>query len=479
MMKEPVRMDEQIQGSTRVGMVMATIRQRIAGRSLTPGAKLPSIRSLSGTLKVSASTVVDAYERLVAEGAILSRPGSGFYVASQTAPLSLADIGPKLDRAVDPFWISRQSLEARESDLKPGCGWLPPAWLPEEAIRRTLRTLSRADTASLSDYGAPLGLKPLRQLIARRAAERGIEASPDQIMLTESGTQAIDFLCRFLIEPGDTVLVDDPCYFNFHALLRAHRAKVVSVPYTPSGPDIELFAAALAEHRPRLYITNSAIHNPTGATLSPVTAHRLLKLAEQHGLTIIEDDIFADFELTPAPRLAAFDGLDRVIHIGSFSKTLSAAARCGFIAARPEWIEGLIDLKIATSFGGARLNAELVLGVLSDGTYRKHAEGLRSRLSKAMFEVTTRLKSLGIRPWLEPQAGMFLWCRLPDGFDAAVVARAALAQNVVLAPGNAFSLSQSATGFMRFNVSQTLDNRVFEVLRDALKRASMSPPATP
>ncbi len=88
-------------------------------------------------------------------------------------------------------------------------------------------------------------------------------------MLTESGTQAIDLLCRFLIEPGDTVLVDDPCYFTFQALLRAHRAKIVSVAYTPSGPNVELFAETVEEHRPRLYITNSAIHNPTGATLSP------------------------------------------------------------------------------------------------------------------------------------------------------------------------------------------------------------------
>ncbi|TIP62025.1 aminotransferase class I/II-fold pyridoxal phosphate-dependent enzyme, partial [Mesorhizobium sp.] len=96
-----------------------------------------------------------------------------------------------------------------------------------------------------------------------------------------------------LLEPGDSVLVDDPCYFNFHALLRAHRAKVVGVPYTPSGPDIQLFAQALLEHRPRLYITNSALHNPTGAILSPVVAHRLLKLADQSDLTIIEDDIFA------------------------------------------------------------------------------------------------------------------------------------------------------------------------------------------
>ena len=470
MVSDSVRMLKEAKSGTRVLMVMAAIRRRIAGRSLTSGDKLPSIRSFAGTMQVSTSTVVEAYDRLVAEGVIQSRPGSGFYVASQAAPLALSEIGPKLDRAIDPFWVSRQSLEAGDTDLKPGCGWLPPSWLPQDGVRRALRTLSRADGPALADYGAPLGLPPLRQLIARRMGDRGIEASPDQIMLTESGTQAIDLLCRFLAEPGDTVLVDDPCYFNFHALLRAHRARIVSVPYTPAGPDMELFAQALQEHRPRLYITNSAIHNPTGATLSPVTAHRVLKLAEQFGLTIIEDDIFADFEHTFAPRLAAFDGLERVIHIGSFSKTLSASARCGFIAARPDWIEGLIDLKIATSFGGGRLAAELVLNVLRDGSYRKHIEGLRLRLSRAMGEVNTRLKSLGIEPWLEPQAGMFLWSQLPDGIDAADVAREALAENIVLAPGNAFSLSQSATGFLRFNVSQSQDGRVFEALRKAIAR---------
>lgn len=94
-------------------------------------------------------------------------------------------------------------------------------------------------------------------------------------MLTESGTQAIDLICRFLLEPGDTVLVDDPCYFNFHALLKAHRVQAVGVTYTPNGPDVEQFEAALKEHSPRLYVTNSGVHNPTGATMSPVSAHRL------------------------------------------------------------------------------------------------------------------------------------------------------------------------------------------------------------
>ena len=454
---------------TRAGRVMGAIRQRIGGRTLAPGAKLPSIRGFAKVMAVSTSTVVEAYDRLAAEGLIQSRPGSGFYVAGHLPPLVLAEIGPRLDRAVDPFWVSRQSLEAGADTLTPGCGWLPAAWMPQEELRRSLRQLTRAADTTLADYGTPLGLPPLRQLLSRRMAERGIQAAPDQIMLTESGTQAIDLLCRFLIEPGDTVLVDDPCYFNFLALLRAHRVKVVGVPYTATGPDIALFAAALAEHRPRLYITNSALHNPTGATLSPATAHRLLKLAEQSGLTIIEDDIFADFEPEPAPRLSAFDGLDRVIHIGSFSKTLSAAARCGFIAARPDWIEGLIDLKIATSFGGNPVSAELVLGILKDGTYRKHIAALRDRLSRATGEANKKLSALGLKPWLEPRGGMFLWCLLPDGLDAADVARRALADKIVLAPGTVFSVSQTATRFLRFNVAQSSDPRMFAALERAMR----------
>ncbi|KQW74077.1 GntR family transcriptional regulator [Devosia sp. Root413D1] len=452
---------------SRIEHLMATMRARIAARSLVAGARLPSVRALAKSSEVSVSTVVEAYSRLVAEGVLVSRPGSGFYVAPQLAPMQLSAVGPKLDRAIDPLWVSRQSLEADDTAPKPGCGWLPAAWMAEQSLRKALRTASRASVDTLTNYGAPLGLPPLRQLISRRLGERGVEAAPDQIVLTESGTQAIDLICRFLLEPGDTVLVDDPCYFNFQALLRAHRVRVVSVPYTPNGPDIEAFAATLVAEKPRLYITNSAIHNPTGATLSPTTAHRVLKLADQHGLTIIEDDIFADFEHSPAPRLAGFDGLDRVIQIGSFSKTLSASVRCGFIAVKRDWLEPLIELKIATMFGGARLNEELVLNVLSDGRFHRHAEALRTRLERARRSVGERLGELGITPWLEPRAGMFLWCELPDGRDSAELARAALAEGMVLAPGNAFSAAQTAGNFMRFNVAQ-MDEGSFAVLQRLL-----------
>src|SRR5829696_4683959 len=140
--------------------------------------------------------------------------------------------------------------------------------MPNAALRRAFRALARAEDSVLCEYTSTRGSLTLRRLLLGRFAEEGIEATSDQILLTSSGTQAIDLICRLLLRPGDTVLVDDPCYFNFQALLRVHQAKVVGLPYTPTGPDPAVFAEALAAHRPRLYITNSALHNPTGATVS-------------------------------------------------------------------------------------------------------------------------------------------------------------------------------------------------------------------
>jgi DNA-binding transcriptional MocR family regulator len=453
--------------------VMGAIRAKVAGRALAAGDRLPSIRRLAATMGVSPSTVVEAYDRLAAEGLIRPRRGSGFYVAPTVMPpLALTEAEPRRDREVDPFWVSRQSLDADAAVPKPGCGWLPPEWMPEAALRRAARALAGAEASVLTNYGATSGSLALRRLLLTRLADDEIEASINQLMLTGSGTQATDLICRFLLRPGDTVLVDDPCYFNFRALLRAHQARIVSVPYTPSGPDVARFEQLLGSERPRLYITNSALHNPTGATLSLPTAHRLLTAAAAHDITIIEDDIFGDFEPERSPRLAALDGLHRVIRIGSFSKTLSASVRCGYIAGRADWIEHLVDLQVATHFGGPSPAAtEIIAKVLAGGSYRKHIDELRLKLTRSRRDVARKLGAMGIEPWLMPRGGFFLWCRLTGGQDATQIARAALEEDVVLAPGNVFSVSQTAASFMRFNVAHMNDPRVWEVLRRALKAA--------
>ncbi|MCJ2185727.1 PLP-dependent aminotransferase family protein [Novosphingobium sp. 2638] len=450
---------------------MQLVQDRIERRVLTPGSRLPSVRAMAETTGYSKSTVVEAYDRLAADGAIRSRPGAGFYVSAPLSPLSLDRIGTPVEREVDPLWMLRQSLSHRPGALKPGCGWLPDDWLNSAHIRKALRAAARSKAdAPLMGYASLLGSPPLRALLARRLEEQGTAAAPDQILLTESSTHALDLVSRFLLEPGDTVLVDDPCYFNFLALLRAHRAKVIGIPMTPNGPDMAAFAAALTEHRPRFYITNSACHNPTGATLSAATAHQLLKLADAHDLVIVEDDVFADFEYTPSPRLAAFDGLDRVIRIGSFSKSVTAAIRCGHIAARPDWIEALADLRVATSMSGNPLSAEILHAVLTDSGYRRQIEGIRTRLARAMARTTARLRDAGITPWIEPAAGLFIWARLPDGLDAAQLARDALAENIVLAPGNVFSTNGMWSNYLRFNVAMSDDDRVSGFLTRACRQ---------
>ncbi|MET4391046.1 DNA-binding transcriptional MocR family regulator [Bradyrhizobium sp. F1.4.3] len=195
--------------------------------------------------------------------------------------------------------------------------------------------------------------------------------------------------------------------------------------------------------------------------------------AAAHDLTIIEDDIFGDFEPERSPRLAALDGLTHVIRIGSFSKTLSASVRCGYIAARADWIEHLVDLQVATSFGGpSPVATEIIARVLAGGSYRKHMEELRQRLTRARRDVARKLQTLGLEPWLMPRGGFFLWCRLAGGQDATEVARAALEEDIVLAPGNVFSVSQTASSFLRFNVAQSSDPRMWDVMRQALKADS-------
>ena len=135
--------------SGRTAEVMGAIRRKLAARVLTPGEKLPSIRRFAATMRVSPSTVVEAYDRLAAEGLIHARPGSGFYVSGAVPPLALAEAEPRRDRAIDPLWVSRQSLDAGPEMLKPGCGWLPADRMPNAALRRAVRGLARADDAVL------------------------------------------------------------------------------------------------------------------------------------------------------------------------------------------------------------------------------------------------------------------------------------------------------------------------------------------
>jgi DNA-binding transcriptional MocR family regulator len=214
-------------------------------------------------------------------------------------------------------------------------------------------------------------------------SELGIAAQAPQIVLTQGTSQALDLIMRHFIKPGDAVLVDDPGYYNLFGNLRLHGARLLGVPRNADGPDIAALEQFAKEHRPRIYFTQSVMHNPTGTNMSPHVSFRVLQLADKFDFLVVEDDIFCDLQIRKTPRLAALDQLDRVIYARSFSKTLSGSLRVGFLAARQPIAEDLADVKMLTSITSSQFNERLLYGMLVDGHYRKFLSRLHKSLDEA------------------------------------------------------------------------------------------------
>ncbi|ATE61529.1 aminotransferase-like domain-containing protein [Thauera sinica] len=461
-----VSLDESL-STPLVEQIVNAVRGQIDDRILRPGMRLPPIRKLAESHGVSRFTVVEAYDRLVALGYLRSMRGSGFYVAARReagVPAAPADV----DRAVDVAWLLRQALDDRPGQIKASAGWLPSDWLDEEGLRRHLRTLSRRPDARLATYGPVPGYLPLRQQLQIRLAESGIGADTQQIVLTEGASRALDIIARRLVRPGDVVFVDDPGYFNFFGNLRLLGATLVGVPRGVDGPDATALEALLEHHTPTVFFTHSVLHNPTGGSLAPAVAFRILQLAERHGFLIIEDDTYADFNSQPPTRLANLDQLNRVIFVGSFSKTLSGSLRVGFLAARPDLAMEFADVKALTGVCSGEFDEQLVYQMLTDGHYRKYIERLQTRLARARETCLRMLERVGMEVYLEPRAGVFLWARPPGIEDAASVASKAAERGIMLAPGKVFRPQMQPSPWIRFNVAFSAAPEVERLLAETL-----------
>ncbi|QID16956.1 PLP-dependent aminotransferase family protein [Nitrogeniibacter mangrovi] len=454
-----------------VEQIVQAVRHQVDDRILRPGMRLPPIRKLAQTQQISRFTVVEAYDRLVALGYLQSRRGSGFYVAPQRVPTPSRQRPVIAEQAVDVAWLMRQALDDSPDVLKASAGWLPAEWLDQEGLRRHLRTLGRRADARVTSYGSAQGYLPLRQQLQIRLAEFGIGAPPEQILLTHGATQALDIAARHLLKPGDTVFVDDPGYFNFFGNLRLIGAKLVGVPRGADGPDIDTLEALLEIHRPKVFFTHSVLHNPTGANLSPAAAFRLLQLANRHDFLVIEDDTYADLHPHATTRLANLDQLDRVIYVGSFTKTLSGSLRVGFMAARPDLIAQFTDVKTLTAVSSSEFTEQLVYQMLTDGHYRKYVERLHGRLAQASADALRLLERLGMEVFLEPKGGLFLWGRAPHIEDSAPLASRAAEARIMLAPGKVFRPQMQASPWLRFNVAFSSEPRLERFLDEAFARA--------
>ena len=456
-----------------VEQLVVHCQQLLSSHSLRAGTRMPSVRQLADSAGVSRDTVVQAYDRLVAQGLLNSRPGAGFFVSSQRSTHVASR--PKntilaADQAFDTPYLLRNMFRPVEGTQFDGStGILPASWLDHDMLNAAVRAVGRSAGMQMLDYGTPQGYEPLRQQLAAYLMTQGLSVHPQQALMTVAGvTHGMDLILRTLLRAGDAVLVEDPAWFLVFGMLRSLGVQVLPVPRLRDGPDLQVLEQLAHAHRPKLFITNTAVHNPTGFSLTLGVAYDVLRLAEQYDFAILEDDTYADFHPSQPVRLATLDRLRRVLLVGGFSKTLSGSLRVGYIAASPERIQALTDAKLLSGLTTPELGERVVHRILAEGQYRKHVQRLRERVDDARQRCLKLVEAMGLWVQHEPHAGMFVWVDAQR--DTELLARQAAMQGVLLAPGVLFSAHQQPSTMLRLPVAIADEADHAHLLRDVLKK---------
>lgn len=387
--------------------------ERIRNRLLAPGARLPSVRQCAQQNGVSPSTVVAAYDQLLALGLVEARKNRGFFVrdsggADTAAGADARTADPTLENAA-PNWSTAHWFAARAAGRagrgvspvnatalirgmfhkisdkpQPGMGVFPSEWLESTFMPAAVRKVT--NSRSLQDfslqYGEPLGDAHLRRLLAKKLSTLNVHTVPEHIITTVGATHALDIVSRTLLRPGDPVMVEEPGWAVEFARLAALGMRILPVPRRADGPDLEVMARYCEVHQPKLYVSVSVFHNPTGYCLSPGSAHRVLQLANQHNFHVVEDDTYSHIAPEHATRLTALDGLQRTIYVSGFAKILAPNWRIGYLAAPPNLVEPLLDTKLLATLTTPALLEKALALCIEQGQLRRHAERIRTRLCR-------------------------------------------------------------------------------------------------
>ena len=446
----------------------ARFAERIRTGLLAPGARLPSVRQCAQQQGVSPSTVVAAYDQLLALGLVEARRNRGFYVRNRgPAPEDVAQAAIKnvaTDDGRGGFTAHHVPVNATalirgmfqgNGDLpQPGMGVFPPDWLQTPFMPAAVRKVaSSAALQALSlQYGDPAGDPDLRQALSHKLTAYAIAAAPSQIVTTVGATHALDIVSRTLLRAGDCVMVEEPGWAIEFARLAALGMRILPVPRRADGPDLEVMARYCELHHPKLFVSVSVFHNPTGYCLTPGSAHRVLQLAHAHDFHIVEDDTYSHIAPDHATRLSALDGLQRTICVGGFAKILAPGWRVGFLAAPTHWVEAFVDTKLLATLTTPAFLEKALAHCIEQGQLRRHAERIRARLEQARARSVKLALAHGCT-FATPPAGLFGW--VDTGVDTDALAQRMLDAGYLLAPGALFHAQRQPSTLMRINFATT------------------------
>jgi DNA-binding transcriptional MocR family regulator len=447
--------------TSRNEMVSKRILDLIRAGALKEGDRIPSIRQLSRELEVSINTVKEAYWKLESRNYIVAVPQSGFYVKKQPA-------GMLPDKSVDPRQLDPQDVSLCRiygafqntgqctPEIMLAIASLAPDLRPTAKMERFFVQALREQEMDSFNYLMTPGYSELRQQIARLGISRGLELSPEQIVITNGCHEAVFLALMAVCQPGDTVVLESPIYFNLLQLLQHLKLKIIEIPSCDvNGMHLDTLRFVLENHSVKAVFSISNVNNPLGFSMPKEKKKALVRLLDEYQIPLIEDDIYGDLGFRQrAHPCKSLDTKDNVLLCSSFSKTIAPGLRVGWIVPG-RYYEPVVKTKTLLNISTASMNQIAMARFLKDGGYERHLRGLRKTLAAqvtAMRAAILKYFPKGTQV-SRPSGGYLLWVEMPQGIDGEVIYHKALKQGIMIAPGDLFSIKPRFAHCMRLSAS--------------------------
>jgi GntR family transcriptional regulator / MocR family aminotransferase len=460
------------------------IRQLITEEKLRPGSYIPSTRQLADHLGVSRNTVLLAFNRLASEGYIEATKGSHTFVSQTYAkfrpPRDSARSHETADKTIrrPPILFRGEAQKLVHTGRKPifdfFVGRPCPRSFPHRTWRRLLLKRHAAAGSSLSEYPHPAGLLELRHAIADHlGAARGMNVRAAQILIVNGIQEALNIIARLFVRPGTPVAIENPCYRGALSTFESYGAEMVPVPVDKDGIRVD----QLPERAVSLLYVTPSHQFPTGETLAPQRRVELLKWANRVGAYVVEDDYDSDFRFD-GPPLTALAGLDNsasVIYLGTFSKSIGAGLRVGYMAVPVELAETAIDVKAILNAGQSWLDQAVLADFISSGSFARHLNQVRmiyrARRNCLLSALREHFGEVNISGY---QGGMHVMWHLPESLpDAALVQATALNHGVgVYSLRSAVAFDFSPTPYSKRSLVLGYPALPEEQIREAIARVA-------
>lgn len=446
------------------------IEGRIRRGEFRSGEKLPSLRTLHKKLGLSLATVYQAYMELEASGLVEAHPKSGFYVRveriyNKPPPRYLKRITRPRQIRLDAITADVVNASLNPGFVPLGSSALSPDLLPHKHLGRIMKEILSRNAKKQLNYAPPDGDPELRRMIATRLLGILPGATGEDVLITNGCMEGIALALNLLVKPGQIVAVESPTHFGFLQLLKAMGLYAVAVPTDPRhGLVPEALAKVLDEYDVKACLTIPNFHNPLGALMPDERKKALVRLINDRGVPLIEDDIYGDMHFDPRRPglLKSYDHRDLVITCSSTSKVLAPGFRVGWCLPGKRFYDQMLKLKTAFSMAAPTLQQSVIRRYMAGGEFDRYLRTLRTRLKHMTVETAMAVQRYfpaDIR-FTVPEGGNMLWVELPTNIDGLEVYQKALSAGISIVPGTAFTISGGYNNFIRISATTPFDERI-------------------